>query len=59
MKSKELHRLILRNGWKHIRTTGSHYIYEKDGKTYPVAYHGSKEVGKGIEQKYKKMLGLK
>ena len=59
MKSSELHRLILKNGWRHIRTTGSHYIYEKDGKTYPAPYHGAKEVGKGIENKIKKEMGLK
>ncbi|MBL1411429.1 type II toxin-antitoxin system HicA family toxin [Sphingobacterium sp. C459-1T] len=23
-----------------------HYIYEKGGKTYPVPYHGSKEIGR-------------
>lgn len=59
MKSSELHRLILRNRWKHIRTAGSHYIYEKGGKTYPVPYHGAKEIGKGIENKIKKEMDLK
>ncbi|WP_152266926.1 type II toxin-antitoxin system HicA family toxin [Agriterribacter humi] len=54
MKSSELHRLILKNGWEHIRATGSHYIYEKDGVRYPVPYHGSHEVGKGLEKKIKK-----
>lgn len=57
MKSSELHRLILKNGWKHIRTAGSHYIYEKDGKPYPVPFHGTKEVGKGIEKKSRKKWG--
>jgi len=59
MKSSELHRLILKNGWRHIRTKGSHYIYEKDGKTYPAPYHGSDEVGKGLEKTIKKEMGLK
>lgn len=58
MKSSELHRLIIRNGWRLIRTTGSHYLYAKDGKIYPVPFHGSKEVGKGIEKKIKKEMGL-
>lgn len=58
MKSRELHKLIKQNGWQHIRTTGSHYIYEKEGTTYPVPYHGAKEVGKGIEIKIKKEMGL-
>jgi predicted RNA binding protein YcfA (HicA-like mRNA interferase family) len=37
----------------------SHIIYEKDGKHYPVPFHGSKEVGKGLEMKIKKEMGLK
>lgn len=59
MKSSELHKLIKASGWKHIRTSGSHYIYEKNGKRYPVPYHGAKEVGKGIESKIKKEMELK
>ena len=43
----------------HIRTTGSHYIYEKGGIRYPVPYHGSHEVGKELEKKIKKEMGLK
>ncbi|QIL41011.1 type II toxin-antitoxin system HicA family toxin [Pedobacter sp. HDW13] len=59
MKSSELHRLIGRNGWKYLKAEGSHYIYEKDGRKYPVPYHGAKEVGKGLETKIKKEMGLK
>lgn len=59
MKSSEMHRRIRRNGWVHVRTEGSHYIYEKDGRTYPVPYHGSKEIGKGLEKKIIKEMGLK
>jgi mRNA interferase HicA len=58
MKSSELHRRIRKNGWKHIRTDGSHYIYEKGGRTYPVPYHGSKEIGKGLEKKIIKEMQL-
>jgi len=60
MKSSELHRKIRRNGWTFLRAEGtSHYIYEKDGKTYPVPFHGAKEVGKGLERKITKEMGLK
>jgi predicted RNA binding protein YcfA (HicA-like mRNA interferase family) len=59
MKSNELHRLILKNGWQSIRQSGSHVIYEKDGRHYPVPDHGSKEIGKGLELKIKKEMGLK
>jgi mRNA interferase HicA len=30
LKSSEFHRKVKKNGWRHIRTDGSHYIYEKD-----------------------------
>jgi len=59
MKSNELHRLILDNGWRVHRQKGSHVIYIKNDRTYPVPNHGSKEVGKGIENKIKKEMGLK
>ncbi len=59
MKSSEFHRIIKRNGWRHIRTDGSHNIYEKNGKSYPVPYHGAKEMGEGLRKKIIKELGLK
>lgn len=58
MKSSELHREVKKAGWVHIRTDGSHYIYEKNGRTYPVPYHGAKEVGKGLASKIRKEMGL-
>ena len=59
MKSSELNRFILRNGWIVIRQSGSHIIYEKNGSHYTATFHGSKEVGKGLEMKIKKEMGLK
>jgi len=59
VKSSELNKLILSNGWRVLRQAGSHVIYEKNGRIYPVPFHGSKEVGKGLEKKIKKELGLK
>lgn len=59
MKSKKLNKLILTNGWKAVRQSGSHIIYEKDGKRYAATFHGSKEVGKGLEMKIRKEMGLK
>jgi mRNA interferase HicA len=58
VKSSELHRMVKKAGWQHIRTEGSHYIYSKDGKNYPVPYHGAKEVGKGLASKIIKEMGL-
>jgi mRNA interferase HicA len=59
MKSSELHRKIKKNGWVHIRTEGSHYIYQKGGSIYPVPFHGAKETPKGTEKKTIKEMGLK
>ena len=59
MKSRELHRLVRKNGWVHTRTEGSHYTYEKDGLQYTVPYHGAKETPKGTERKTIKDMGLK
>ena len=59
MKSTEFHRLVKKNGWILIRVVGSHYIYGKNGQTYPVPFHGAKELGKGLENKMKKEMGIK
>ncbi len=34
------------------------YVYEKGGRTYPVPYHGAREIGKGLEKKITKEMGL-
>ncbi len=58
MKTTEFHRLIRANGWKELRQTGSHIIYRKGSIVYPVPYHGSKELGTGLEKKLKKEMKL-
>lgn len=59
MKSTELHRLILKNGWQKLRQAGSHVYYEKDGKKVSVPYHGAKEMGTGIANRFIREMGLK
>ncbi|MBO6096379.1 MAG: type II toxin-antitoxin system HicA family toxin [Bacteroidales bacterium] len=59
MKYDEFHRLIRTNGWEVIRQTGSHVIYRKGQRTYPVPYHQGKELGKGLERKIRKEMNLK
>lgn len=58
MKSSEFHRKIRKNGWRFIKAEGSHYIYEKGGKYYPVPFHGSKEIGEGLHKKITKEMEL-
>jgi len=57
-KSSELHRKIKRNGWIFVKAEGSHYIYQKGGKTYPVPYHGAREIGEGLEREIIKEMAL-
>jgi len=59
MKSSELNKLILQNGWIAIRQRGSHVTYEKEGVRYTATFHGSKEVGTGMAAKIRKEMGLK
>ena len=59
MKTTEFHKLVRAHGWKVLRQSGSHIIYRKGSMTYPVPYHGAKELGKGLENKMIKDMGLK
>lgn len=59
MKYDEFHAIVRSNGWEKLRQAGSHIIYRKGNKTYPVPYHKGKEMGKGLEKKIKKEMGLK
>ena len=58
MKYDELHTRIRMNGWVKLRQAGSHVIYKKLNRTYPVPYHKGKELGKGLEKKIKKEMEL-
>ena len=58
MKYDEIHRLVRLKGWEVVRKTGSHVIYRKGKRTYPVPYHQGKELGKGLECKIKKEMNL-
>jgi len=61
MKSSELVRLLKKDGWFAERQTGSHTIMEHAIKKGQIVcpYHGSHEVGKGLEKKIKKVAGIK
>ncbi|MBP5559694.1 MAG: type II toxin-antitoxin system HicA family toxin [Bacteroidales bacterium] len=60
MKFDEFHRLVRANGWIKLRQLGtSHVIYKKGRRTYPVPYHRGKEMGRGLEMKIRKEMGLK
>jgi mRNA interferase HicA len=58
MKYSEFHKQIKKAGWSHVRTKGSHYIYQKDNLSVPVPFHGSKEIGEGLRKAIAKQMKL-
>ena len=59
MKYSEFHRKIRKNGWKYLKAEGSHYIYQKDGRNYPVPFHGAKEMSEPLRKSIIKEMELK
>jgi predicted RNA binding protein YcfA (HicA-like mRNA interferase family) len=61
MNGKELIKILEKNGFKHVRTTGSHHIMWKEGveRSIPVPVHSSHDIGKGLANKILKQAGLK
>jgi len=59
MKCNEFLRLAKKKGWSfHRQGKGSHEIWCKDEKKVVIPNHGSKELGKGLEKKLKKQMGI-
>jgi predicted RNA binding protein YcfA (HicA-like mRNA interferase family) len=61
MKSNELLKLLINKGWKIARQSGSHVILKHNIITEFIVFpnHGSKEVGKGLEIRIKKIAKIK
>ena len=60
MKSSELVKLLKNDGWFVVRQKGSHLIMEHPWKKGQIVcpFHGSHEVGKGLEKKIKRDAGI-
>jgi predicted RNA binding protein YcfA (HicA-like mRNA interferase family) len=60
VKSSELFRILQNDGWFVLRQNGSHIVLVHKSKTRRIIspYHGSKEIGKGLEMRIKKDAGL-
>ncbi|MDR2879380.1 MAG: type II toxin-antitoxin system HicA family toxin [Fusobacteriales bacterium] len=56
--SKEIIQLLETNGWVHVRTKGSHWVFKKEGESIPVQ-HPRKDVPKGTLNSILKRAGLK
>jgi len=61
VSSKEMCKLLEQNGFKKVRSNGSHYIYRNSetNRTTTVPFHGSKNLKKGTEHNIRKQAGLK
>lgn len=61
MKSSELYRTLIRDGWFKVSQKGSHAKMQHKTKSgiLIVPLHGSQEVGKGLEKSILKKAGIK
>lgn len=59
MKYSEFRRWLIKQGAVFTPAKGSHHRVCLNGKFSIFPDHGSKEMGKGLEEKIKKDLGLK
>lgn len=60
MSSDELIRKIKAVGWVHVRTTGSHHVFEKEGEPLPMVIpHPRKDLAIGTLHKLLKQAGMK
>lgn len=60
LTGKEMAKLAEANGWIEVRVNGSHHHFRKEGVPYLVTIpiHGNKDLGKGLERKILRDLGL-
>lgn len=59
MKYSEFKRWLKQQGATFEQGKGSHQLVRLNGKSSVFPDHGAKEIGKGLELKIKKDLGLK
>lgn len=61
MNAQEVIKLLKKNGWVHERTSGSHYIFYKEGvvENISVPVHGNRDIAKGTLHIILKTAGLK
>ena len=59
ISGKEMCRILARHGWKHVRTRGAHFTYEKPGRiSITVPVHGNKTLKTGLQRGIMKDAGL-
>jgi predicted RNA binding protein YcfA (HicA-like mRNA interferase family) len=57
---KEMCKALERAGWRHVRTTDSHHVYNRDGapRPIPVPVHGNKTLKTGTQRSIMRAAGL-
>ena len=59
MNGKAVINLLVKAGWRHTSTRGSHHKMEKDGhRAVPVPMHGNKDLGIGLLKAIEKQTGV-
>ena len=60
VKARRVLAALMRIGWRHDRTVGSHKILKRDGwSDYPFSFQDSEELGRAILAKISKKTGLR
>jgi predicted RNA binding protein YcfA (HicA-like mRNA interferase family) len=59
MSGKEIVRILEKNGWKALRTKGSHVRMGKGVLRTTVPLHGSSDIGSGLLKAIEKQTGVK
>jgi predicted RNA binding protein YcfA (HicA-like mRNA interferase family) len=58
-KARRVLAALVRIGWRHDRTVGSHKLLKKDGwPDFPFSFHDSEELGPAMLAKISKKTGL-
>jgi predicted RNA binding protein YcfA (HicA-like mRNA interferase family) len=60
MNFKKVEKILKKNGWIHIRTSGSHFQFKKVGIDFvaTVPNHGAKDLSIGVLKSLEKGTGL-
>lgn len=59
MNGKKVIKILQKEGWKILRSHGSHYRLGKDSLRVTIPVHGNKDLGKGLLAAIERQTGVK
>jgi len=59
MNGKKVIKILEKNGWEVLRSSGSHYRMGKEGLRTTVPVHGKRDLGRGLISAIEKQTGVK